>query len=160
MTEDRSTPPQPPRRLADRLFGATAAQPAARLAAPRPEAPPALRRAALAVGVEAAAFTVGALVLLYLTVTGSPDSTARALAEVVLASLAAGVLGAGAVGLSRVSGWARGPVIALQLFLALVGFTFAFSAQLPLIGLPILALAGTVLYLLAAPESRLAYEGR
>ena len=160
MTEDRSTPPQPSRRLADRLFGPTAAQPAARPATPPALAPPALRRAALAVGVEAAAFTVGALVLLYLTVTGSADSTARALAEVVLASLAGGVLGAGAVGLWRVAGWARGPVIALQLFLALVGFTFAFSAQLPLIGLPILALVGTVLYLLAAPESRLAYDGR
>nr|WP_239520518.1 hypothetical protein [Blastococcus saxobsidens] len=146
--------------MADRLFGAAAAEPAARPAGPRTEAPPSLRRAALAVGVEAAAFTVGALVLLYLTVTGNAESTARALAEVVLASLAAGVLGAGAVGLSRVAGWARGPVIALQLFLALVGFTFAFSAQQPLIGLPILALVVTVLYSLATPESRLAYLGR
>ncbi|RZU32907.1 hypothetical protein [Blastococcus saxobsidens] len=160
MTEDRSTPPQPPRRLADRLFGATAAEPAPRPTAPRTQAPPSLRRAALAVGIEAAAFTAGALVLLYLTVTGNADSTSRALAEVVLASLAAGVLGAGAVGLWRVAGWARGPVIAFQLCLALVGFTFAFSAQQPLIGLPILALVVTVLYSLATPESRLAYTGR
>ena len=78
----------------------------------------------------------------------------------MLASLAAGVLGAGAAGLRRVAGWARGPVIALQLFLALVGFTFAFSAQMPLIGLPILAVVVAVLYLLATPESRLAYVGR
>jgi hypothetical protein len=59
-----------------------------------------------------------------------------------------------------VSDWARGPVIALQLFLAIAGATLAFSAGLPVIGLPILALVGTVLYLLAAPESRLAFEDR
>ncbi|TFV52370.1 hypothetical protein [Blastococcus sp. TF02A-35] len=160
MTEDRGAPSKPPRRLADRLFGAAAAEPAPRPARPVAVAPPSLRRAALVVGVEAAAFAVGTLVLLYLTVTGDPDSTARALAEVVLAALAAGVLGAGAVGLSRVSEWARGPVIALQLFLGIAGFTLAFSAQLPLVGLPVLALVVAVLYLLAAPESRLAYEDR
>ena len=158
MTEDRGAPP--PRRLADRLFGATAAQPAPRPAVPVEEAPPSLRRAALAVALEALAFAVGALVLLYLTLTGAPESVARALAEVVLATLAAGVLGAAARGLWRVAGWARAPVVAMQLFLGLTGFTFAFSAQQPLIGLPILALVGAVLYLLAAPDSRLAYEGR
>ncbi|RBY87261.1 hypothetical protein DQ244_18295 [Blastococcus sp. TBT05-19] len=160
MTEDRSASSPPPRRLSDRLFGAVAAEPAPRPARSGPEAPPSLRRAALAVAVEAVAFGIGALVLLYLTLTGGAESTARALAEVVLASLAAGVLGAGAAGLRRVAGWARGPVIALQLFLALVGFTFAFSAQMPLIGLPILAVVVAVLYLLATPESRLAYVGR
>ncbi|MGY1847749.1 hypothetical protein [Blastococcus sp. SYSU DS1021] len=160
MTEDRGAPTPPPRRLADRLFGATAAQPAPRPAGPATEAPPSLRRAALAVALEAVAFAVGALVLLYLTLTGAPQSVSRALAEVVLAALAAGVLGAAARGLWRVAGWARAPVVAMQLFLGLTGFTFAFSAQQPLIGLPILALVGAVLYLLAAPDSRLAYDGR
>ncbi|MGY2084577.1 hypothetical protein [Blastococcus sp. SYSU DS0539] len=160
MTEDRGAPAPPPRRLADRLFGPTAAQPAPRPAAPRTEAPPSLRRAALAVGVEAALFALGALALLFLTLTGDPESVPRALAEVVLAALAAGVLGAAARGLWRVAGWARGPVVALQLFLGLTGFTFAFTAQQPLIGLPILALVVTVLYLLATPESRLAYLDR
>lgn len=160
MTEDRSASPPPPRRLADRLFGAAAAQPASRPQRPTIEAPAALRRAALAVAVEAFAFALGAVVLLFLTLTGSPASVPRALAEVVLAGLVAGVLGAGARGLRRVAGWARGPVIALQLFLGLTGFTLAFSVQLPLVGLPILALVATVLYLLATPESRLAYLGR
>lgn len=160
MTEDRSASSQPPRGLADRLFGATAAQPAPRPATPHPEAPPSLRRAALAVGLEAALIGLGALVLLFLTLTGDPESVPRALAEVVLAALAAGVLGAGARGLWRVAGWARAPVIALQLFLGLIGFTFAFTAQQPLIGLPILALVGAVLYQLATPESRLAYLDR
>ena len=158
MTEDRSAPSPPPRRLADRLFGATVAAPAPRPGPPRAEAPPSLRRAALAVGVEALAFALGAAALLLLTLTARPDSVARALAEVVLAGLVAGVLGAGARGLWRVAGWAWGPVIALQLFLGLAGFMLAFPAQLPLIGLPILALVGTVLYLLATPESRLAYH--
>ncbi|WP_346619842.1 hypothetical protein [Blastococcus montanus] len=160
MTEDRSASSPPPRRLADRLFGPAAAQPAPRPATPHTEAPPSLRRAALAVGLEAALLGLGALVLLFLTLTGAPESVPRALAEVVLVALAAGVLGAGARGLWRVAGWARGPVIALQLFLGLTGFTFAFSAQQPLIGLPILALVGAVLYLLATPESRLAYLDR
>ena len=157
MTEDRGAPSPPPRRLADRLFGAVAAQPAPRPGPPRGEAPPSLRRAALAVGVEALAFAVGAAVLLVLTLTGSPESVPRALAEVVLAGLVAGVLAAGARGLWQMAGWAWGPVIALQLFLGLAGFMLAFPAQLPLIGLPVLALVGTVLYLLATPESRLAY---
>ena len=160
VTEDRSAPSPPPRRLADRLFGAAAAKPAPRPQRPATEAPASLRRAALVVGLEALAFALGALVLLFLTLTGSSESVPRALAEVVLAALAAGVLGAGARGLWQVAGWARGPVIALQLFLGLTGFTFAFSAQLPLIGLPILALVATVLYLLATPESRLAYLDR
>ncbi|MGY1824967.1 MULTISPECIES: hypothetical protein [unclassified Blastococcus] len=158
MTEDCGTPTPPPRRLADRLFGATAAQPAPRPAGPVTHAPPSLRRAALVVALEGAILGVLALVLLYLTLTGDPDSVARALAEVVLATLAAGVLLAGARGLWRVAAWARAPVIALQLFLGLTGFTFAFSAQQPLIGLPILAMVVAVLYLLAAPDSRLAYE--
>jgi hypothetical protein len=160
VTEERSRPQRPPRRLADRLFGAAAAPPLPRPATPRPQAPASLRRAALAVAVEALAFGTGALLLLLLTLTGEPESVPRALAEVVLAALVAGVLGAGARGLWRVAGWARGPVIALQLFLGLTGFTFAFSAQLPLIGLPVLALVATVLYLLATPESRLAYLDR
>ncbi|MGY1722369.1 hypothetical protein [Blastococcus sp. SYSU DS0533] len=158
MTEDRGTPAPPPRRLADRLFGASAAQPAARPVEPGTQAPPSLRRAALVVGLEGVVLVVVALVLLYLTLTGDPESVPRALAEVVLASLAAGVLLAAARGLWHVAAWARGPVVALQLFLGLTGFTFAFSAQQPLVGLPILALVAAVLYLLAAPDSRLAYE--
>jgi hypothetical protein len=160
VTEDRGTPATPPRRLADRLFGASAAQPAPRPTEPGTQAPPSLRRAALVVGLEALVLALLALVLLYLTFTGNPESVPRAIAEVVLAALAAGVLGAAARGLWRVAAWARGPVVALQLFWGLTGFTFAFSAQQPLIGLPILALVASVLYLLAAPDSRLAYEDR
>ena len=126
----------------------------------RPEAPAAVRRAALVVAVEAAAATALALFLLFLTVTGSPDSVGRALAEVVYVGLAAALLATGAVGLWRVSGWARGPVVAVQLLLGVLGYTAAFQAERPLIGVPILAAVALELYLLATPEARLAFFNR
>lgn len=112
------------------------------------------------VAVEALALTALAVVLLVLTLTGSPDSVARALAEVAYVGLGAGLLAAAAVGLWRVSGWARGPVIVLQILLGLLAYDAAFPQQQPLLGLPVLALVGTELYLLATPEARLAFFER
>jgi hypothetical protein len=120
--------------------------------------PGAVRRAALVVAVEATALGVLALVLLVLTVTGDPDSRGRALAEVVYVGLAAAALTAGAVGLWRLAPWARGPVVVLQLLLAVLGYTAAFQADRPLVGVPVLVLVAAVLYLLATPEARLAYS--
>lgn len=119
-----------------------------------------MRWAALAAGIEAALISLVALVLLYLTFTGDPDSVGRALAGVALVGLVAGLLGAAAWGLWRLAGWARGPVIALQLLLGALAFTTAFPAGLPLVGLPVLALVAAVLYLLATPEARLAFLDR
>jgi hypothetical protein len=138
---------------------------AAQPSAPRPErsrtaAPASVRRAALVVAVEAAAATALALFLLFLTLTSSPDSVGRALAEVVYVGLAAALLTAGAVGLWRMAGWSRGPVIAVQLFLGVLGYTAAFQADRPLVGVPILAAVALVLYLLATPEARLAFFDR
>lgn len=149
-----------PRRLADRLFGAVTAAPEPRPRQPRPEAPPAVRQAAVLVAVEAAGLVALAAVLLWLTLTGDPASVPRALAEVVLAGLAAGLLGAAAAGLRRLAGWARGPVIALQIFVAASGFVAAFQAGRPGIGVPLLAVSAAVLYLLLTPEARLAYLDR
>jgi hypothetical protein len=112
------------------------------------------------VAVEALALAAVAVVLLFLTVTSSPDSVGRALAEVVYVGLAAALLGAAALGLWRVRGWARGPVVALQLLLAVLGYTLAFQADRPLLGVPVLVLVGVELYLLATPEARLAYLHR
>ncbi len=156
MTEQT---PQP-RRLADRLFGAVTPAPEARPQPPREEAPRAVRQAAALVAVEAAGFVVLALVLLWLTLTGDPESVPRALAEVVLAGLVAGLLGAAAAGLRRLAGWARGPVIALQVLFGASGFVAAFQAGLPQVGVPVLALVAAVLYLLMTPEARLAYLDR
>ena len=160
MSEQSGAPSPPPRRRADRLFGASA-QPAV----PRPprqvaEVPPSLRWAAVVVAIEAGAIALGALAWLWLTLTSTPDSLARALAEVVILALVAAGLGAAALGLARVAAWARGPVIAAQIFFGLSGFVAAFEAERPLIGVPILLLVGTELYLLATPESRLAYLDR
>jgi hypothetical protein len=126
----------------------------------RPEAPASLRRAALVVGVEALALALGAVAWLWLTLTSNPESVARALAEVVILALAAAGLGAAAVGLTRVSGWARGPVIAAQVLFGLSGYVAAFEAERPLIGVPMLLAVAAVLYLLATPEARLAYLER
>ena len=160
MSEQSGTAPERPRRRAKRLLGAAATPPPEKPVRERSEAPPSLRWAAAVVGLEAVLIGAGAVALLYLTLTGSPDSLPRALAEVVFVALGAILLGAAAVGLARVSSWARAPVIVLQILLGLLAFTTAFQAQRPLIGLPVLALVATVLYLLATPAARLAFFDR
>ena len=145
---------------AERLFGG-AAQPSSRPPRPAgPEAPPAVVRAALVAGVEAALLLAGALVLLWLTLTSDPDSVGRALAEVVYVGIFGVALAAAAVGLRRLSGWARGPVVVLQILLGLFGYSTAFAGGRPLLGLPLIALAVAELYLLATPEARLAFLDR
>ena len=119
-----------------------------------------MRWAAVVVGVEAAAIALGALALLYLTLTGTPASLPRALAEVVAVAAGAALLAAAAVGIWRASGWARSPVVVLQLLLGAVAFTTAFQAHQPSIGIPVLVLAAAELYLLATPEARLAFWDR
>jgi hypothetical protein len=112
------------------------------------------------VALQAAAVAAGAGIWLWLTLTSTPDSVGRALAEVVILALVAVGLAAAARGLARVAAWSRGPVIAAQVFFGLSGFVAAFEAERPLIGVPILALVATVLYLLATPEARLAFLER
>ena len=146
------------RSRAEGLLGGAAEPTTPRPERPATAVPASVRRAALVVALEAAALAGLALVLLVRTVTGSPDSVGRALAEVVFVGLAAGVLAAGALGLWRLAAWARGPVVTLQIFLGILGYTAAFTADRPEIGVPVLALVGIVLYLLATPEARLAYS--
>ena len=64
------------------------------------------------------------------------------------------------MGLWRVSSWARGPVVVLQLLLAVIGYSLAFQAERPLLGVPVLALVALEFYLLATPEARLAFLER
>jgi hypothetical protein len=160
VTDPRGPGLPAPRSRAERLFGAPAEPSAPRPERVRPEVPRSLRWAAVLAGAEAAAVGVGALVWLWLTLTGNPESVARALAEVVVIALVAAGLGAAAVGLARVAGWARGPVIAAQIFFGLSGFVAAFEAERPLIGVPLLLVVAAELYLLATPEARLAYLER
>ena len=102
----------------------------------------------------------GALVLLWLTLTGDPDSVGRALAEVGYVAIFGVALAAAAAGLRRVAAWARGPVIVLQILLGLFGYSTAFPGGQPLLGIPLVVLAVTELYLLATPEARLAFLDR
>jgi hypothetical protein len=148
------------RRRAERLFGAPADEAAPRPPRPVDEAPRSLRWAALVVALEAVAAVAAAVVMAVLTASGNVTSTASALGIVVFALIAAAVLAGCARGLWRVASWARGPVVALQLLLALLGYTAAFTAQSPQVGVPMLAAAAVELYLLATPEARLAYAAR
>jgi hypothetical protein len=111
------------------------------------------------VGIEAAALAVGALWLLYLVVSSTADSVAAAMGEVLFVAAGAALLAAAAVGLWRVAGWARGPVVVLQLLLAALAYT-AFQAGQTAIALPVVVLVAVELYLLATPESRMAYLER
>lgn len=160
VSNDPGDVPARRRPLLEALLGSAAEPAAPRPQQTHPAAPAAVRRAALVVGLEAVAAGVLALVLLFLTLTGDPDSTGRALAEVVYVGLGAALLAAGAVGLWRVSAWARGPVVVLQLLLGVLGYTAAFQADQPLIGVPVLAVVAVELYLLATPEARLAFYQR
>jgi hypothetical protein len=160
VNEPAGAPRQPPARRTDRLFGAAAQPSASRPERSRPEAPRTLRWAAIVVGVEAAAIGVAALVLLYLVLTSTAASMSNAIAQVVVVAAGAAALGVAAVGLWRVASWARGPVVVLQLLLAALAYTTAFEAGRPAIGLPVLVLVAVELYLLATPESRLAYLKR
>ena len=54
--------------------------------------------------------------------------------------------------------WAA--VVVLQLLLAALAYTTAFEAGQPAVGIPVLVLVALELYLLATPESRLAYLER
>ena len=154
--EDGARRPSP----GERLFGG-AAQPSSRPARPPgPEAPVAVRRAALVVAVEAALVLGAALVVLWLTLTSDPDSVGRALAEVVYVGAFGVALVVAAAGLRRVAAWARGPVVVLQILLGLFGYSTAFPGGQPLLGIPLIVLAVAELYLLATPEARLAFYER
>jgi hypothetical protein len=160
VTEQSGARPSRDRRRAERLLGGAAEPAAPRPERERPAAPTAVRRAALVAGVEAAGLAAVALWLLVLTFTSTADSVGRALAEVVYVGIFAVALGAAAVGLWRVSPWSRGPVVFLQLLLGLFGYYSAFEWGGAWVGVPLLVLVATELYLLATPEARLAFEDR
>jgi hypothetical protein len=146
---------------AERLFGAPAERTTPRAPGPaRPAAPRAVRRAALVVGVEAAALAAVAVALVVLTLTSTYGSLRLAVGTVLFALLGAALLAAVARGLWQVSAWARGPAVVLQLLLAVVGWSLAFPSGRPAVGVPVLVLVAAELFLLATPEARLAFDRR
>lgn len=120
--------------------------------------PVSVRRAAAIVALEGVALiAVGPILLVGGILMSEPDSPARAWAEVVLAIGGGGLMLVLARALSRVVGWSRAPVIVTQVLAAPVGYSLAVPSGQPLIGIPILAAAATVVYLLFTPEANLAF---
>ncbi|MBA2416767.1 MAG: hypothetical protein H0V64_12960 [Geodermatophilaceae bacterium] len=123
-------------------------------------APRAVRLAGLVAAAEGAGVLIAAAVLGVSTLLERPDSYGRALFAMAI-GLAAGVLLLGiGRGVFRVQGWARAPVIVAQVLLIPVGYTLAFTAGLPLYGVPILALCVAEFFLLLTPQARQAYLDR
>jgi hypothetical protein len=112
------------------------------------------------VALEALGSLAGAVATVWFAVTGQVASTKNAVGIVAVAVVGAVLLAACARGLYRVSSWARGPVVAVQLMLALLGYAAAFEYGARPIGIPLLVLAAAELYFLATPEARLAYFRR
>jgi hypothetical protein len=157
VSDDRAGRPQR-RSLADRVLGATAEP-----LAPKPPkelgeaAPRSIRWAAVVVVLEALVLVVVAGYLAVRTVTGNAQSDRGAWGLVVFALLGAALLAACARGLWRLASWSRGPVVAVQLLLAALGLSAAFSYEHPEVGIPMLVPVAVALYLLATPEARLAF---
>jgi hypothetical protein len=117
-----------------------------------------LRAAAGVVVAQAAALLAAAAVLIVKTVTGHPDSVARALLGAAMALLAMLVLLACARGLLGLRWTARTPVVVLELLALPVSYSLGFQAGLMVYGAPILLSALAVLYLLFTPPARAALD--
>ncbi|MGY1617500.1 hypothetical protein ACI797_12240 [Geodermatophilus sp. SYSU D00691] len=155
-----TTEPSRRRSRADRLLGAAAEPSAPKPAREESVTPRSVRWAALVVALEAVFLVVVATYLGLRTLTGEADSDSGAWGLVVFALLGAVLLAACARGLWRLSAWARGPVVAVQLLLGAIGLTAAFEYQQQQVGIPMLVPVAVTLYLLSTPESRLAFFQR
>jgi len=89
------------------------------------------------------------------TAVSRPADVANALAVAMIAAGTGVLLAWLARALARLRGWARTPTVVLQVLFLTVGVPLVAGGQ-AMFGLPVLVLAGTVLYLLFTPESRLA----
>jgi hypothetical protein len=125
----------------------------------RSRPPATVRLAALVAAVEGAGLAGLGLFYAVKTAVDRPDSYARALLGAAMAVAGGAVLLLLARGLGRVRGWARSPVLVLQLLALPVGYSLAFQAALPAYGGPILVLAAAELYLLFTPDARAAFWG-
>lgn len=128
---------------------------------PTTRAPGSVLRAAAIVALEGVAVVALAPILLIGGILRSrPDSVGRAWAEVLIALAAGALILVLARALSRAAVWSRAPVVVIQILAVPVGYSLAFGSQQPLYGIPLLAAAATVLYLLFTPESRLVFFRR
>src|SRR5580765_6949033 len=115
--------------------------------------PAPLRLAAAIVAVEALVLLGAAVFVVVDTIAGHPNGVARALLGAGFALLAAVVLALGARGLLLARPGARSPIVVLELLALPVGYSAAFDADRPVIGVPILLAAVSVLYLIFTPPA-------
>ncbi len=118
----------------------------------------AVTRAALLVGVEGAALTAIGVGYGLGGLLGDPFDRAATLLQAGLALAAGLLLVVLARALQAVRGWARSPAVVLQLLALPVGAGLV-QGRVWWAALPVLGLAGAVLYQLATPEARLAFRG-
>jgi len=122
--------------------------------------PRAVRLAGLLAVVEGAGVLLAAAALGVATALEPPESYGRALFGAFILLAAGLLLLRIGLGIARVERWARAPVVVAQILLVPVGYTLAVTAQLPLYGVPILALVAAEVCLLLTPEARLAFLDR
>lgn len=122
--------------------------------------PRSLRQAAVLTAVEGVAVIFGGAFWLVRSLVDTPTNLGASLAGAVFAILAGALLLRLALGIARVEGWSRSPLVALQIVFLPVGFTLAFQADQPVYGVPVLVLCLSILYLVFTPEGRLAFFHR
>lgn len=121
--------------------------------------PGAVRLAALLVALEGLALLLLGAGFGVAGVVGDPDDRSFTLAEAALVVALGGALLWLGRALSRERGWARSPAVTVQLLALPAGVGLAQNDVWP-IAVVVLGLAGSVLYLLATPEARLALDRR
>ena len=117
-----------------------------------------LARAAALVAVEGAALVLLGLAYGVAGIVGDPFDRLATLLEAGLAVLVGVLALAVSRGLARAARWSRSPAVLLQLLALPVGVGLV-QGQVWYAAVPVLLLAGSVLYQLATPEARLAFRG-
>jgi hypothetical protein len=115
-------------------------------------------RAALLVAVEGVALTVLGVAYGVAGAVGEPFDRTATLVEAAFAVVGGVLVLLVARGLARVRGWSRSPAVVVQLLALPVGVGLV-QGQVWTAAVPVLLLAGSVLYWLATPEARLAFRG-
>ena len=118
----------------------------------------AVTRAALLVALEAGALSVLGAGYAVAGAVGDPFDRTATLLEGGFCLLAGLLVLLVARGLLRVQGWSRSPAVVLQLLAVPVGLGLV-QGGVYYAAVPVLGLAGAVLYQLATPEARLAFRG-
>lgn len=117
-----------------------------------------MKRAAALVGLQGAALVLLGVAYGVAGLLGEPFDRTATVLEALLAVGAGLLVLLVARGLWRTQGWARSPAVVVQLLALPVGVGLV-QGRVWYAAVPVLVLAGSVLYLLATPEARLDLRG-